>query len=69
MFYLGDHHYGVITASVWGPRARDYRFTSSLPLSVLRLLAPAIEDHLRADHGAEAVELGPLAFATKTGGR
>ena len=69
VFYLGDHHYGVITASVWGPRARDYRFTSSLPLSVLRLLAPAIEDHLRADHGAEAVELGPLAFAPKTGGR
>jgi hypothetical protein len=34
----------VITASVLGPDAGDYEFTSSLPLAVLRLLAPGIAE-------------------------
>ena len=45
-FYLGDRHYGVITASVWGKGSGRYKFTSSLPLAVLRLLAPTLSDHL-----------------------
>lgn len=55
VFYLGDH-YGVITASVQGPRAGGYVFTSALPLAVLDLLAPAIEAHLAA-HGIPMQEL------------
>jgi hypothetical protein len=43
VFYLGDRHYGVVTASVSGPRAGDYAFTSSLPLEVLKLLAPSLQ--------------------------
>jgi membrane peptidoglycan carboxypeptidase len=42
VFYIGDRHYGVVTASVEGPDAENYEFTSSLPLAVLRLLAPQI---------------------------
>jgi membrane peptidoglycan carboxypeptidase len=45
-FYLGDRYFGVLTASVEGPQALNYVFTSSLPLSVLKLLAPAIDDRL-----------------------
>ena len=44
VFYVGDRHYGVITASVEGAGAQDYRFTSSLPLAVLKLLAPQLEE-------------------------
>jgi cell division protein FtsI/penicillin-binding protein 2 len=47
-FYVGDHYFGVITASVQGPTAADYRFTSELPLAVLRQLAPLIEQRLAA---------------------
>jgi hypothetical protein len=47
-FYVGDRYFGVITASVEGPVAADYRFTSELPLAVLRLLAPLIEQRLAA---------------------
>lgn len=48
VFYIGDRYYGVITASVDGAGAQDYRFTSSLPLAVLRLLAPQIECRLNS---------------------
>jgi membrane peptidoglycan carboxypeptidase len=42
VFYVGDRYFGVITASVTGPAADRYRFTSALPLAVLDLLAPHI---------------------------
>jgi membrane peptidoglycan carboxypeptidase len=42
VFYLGDRWFGVITASVAGPEAAEYTFTSSLPLAVLKLLAPTL---------------------------
>ena len=41
-FYIGDRYFGIITAFVAGKAAGEYHFTSALPLSVLRLLAPAI---------------------------
>ena len=47
-FYVGDRYFGVITASVEGSPAADYRFTSELPLAVLQLLAPLIEQRLAA---------------------
>ena len=43
-FYIGDRYFGIITASVAGKAAGQYQFTSALPLSVLRLLAPAINN-------------------------
>lgn len=42
-FFIGDRYYGVVTASVVGPRAGAYRFTSALPLRFLELLAPSIQ--------------------------
>ena len=47
-FYVGDRYFGVITASVEGSAAADYRFTSELPLAMLQLLAPLIEQRLAA---------------------
>lgn len=45
-FYIGDRYYGVVTASVEGEEAARYRFTSALPLQILKLLAPAINERL-----------------------
>lgn len=45
-FYVGKRYFGVITASVEGPSAAEYHFTSELPLAVLRQLAPVIEQRL-----------------------
>jgi membrane peptidoglycan carboxypeptidase len=40
--YLGERWFGMITATVDGPQAAQYVFTSSLPLAVLKLLAPTL---------------------------
>jgi membrane peptidoglycan carboxypeptidase len=58
-FYIGDHYFGVITASVQGPGVADYRFTSELPLAVLRQLSPLIEQRL-ATAGARRVRTASL---------
>ena len=42
VFYIGDRYFGVITAYVQGPEAGRYRFTSALPVSLLKILAPTI---------------------------
>jgi hypothetical protein len=45
-FFIGDRHYGVITASVTGPESGQFQFTSSLPLAILTLLAPSLDTRL-----------------------
>src|SRR5262249_51707287 len=42
-FYIGDRYFGILTASVEGPAAANYSFTSALPLAALKLYAPAIQ--------------------------
>lgn len=46
VFYIGDRYFGVITAAVDGPVAQEYRFTSTLPIAVLKLLIPQLEQRL-----------------------
>jgi membrane peptidoglycan carboxypeptidase len=41
-FIVGERHFGVVTAYVAGESAAEYKFTSALPLEVLRALSPAI---------------------------
>ena len=41
-FYIGDRYFGVITAYVQGREAEKYHFTSALPVTLLKLLAPTI---------------------------
>jgi membrane peptidoglycan carboxypeptidase len=45
VFYIADRYYGVVTAYVQGREAENYKFTSALPVTILKLLAPAILDH------------------------
>jgi membrane peptidoglycan carboxypeptidase len=47
VFYLDEHWFGVVTASVSGPGAEEYNFTSSLPLAVVKRLAPTLSTALR----------------------
>jgi membrane peptidoglycan carboxypeptidase len=54
-FCLGDRYYGVITASVLGPQADQYTFTSVLPVETLRLLAPTLERRLHLVGGTAPV--------------
>ncbi len=42
VFYLGERYFGVITAYVQGREAENYHFTSALPVTLLKLLAPTL---------------------------
>jgi membrane peptidoglycan carboxypeptidase len=42
VFYIGDRYFGIATASITGKAAGQYQFTSALPVTVLRFLAPEI---------------------------
>ena len=42
VFYLGDKHFGVLTAFVSGKSANAFSFTSALPLQVLKGMVPVI---------------------------
>ncbi|MCY1560217.1 hypothetical protein D9M68_973300 [compost metagenome] len=46
MFYLGPKHFGSVTAYVVGPDADQYRFTSGLPVQILRSMGPLLMPHL-----------------------
>jgi hypothetical protein len=52
-FYLGDRFFGTLTAHVHGQEADKYGFTSSLPVAILRLMAPSLMPLLapREEHG------------------
>lgn len=46
VFYIGDKYFGVVTAYVGGDKAADYSFTSALPVTALKLLAPTLMSSL-----------------------
>lgn len=46
VFYIGDRHFGTLTAYVKGPDAAKYRFTSALPTQILKTLAPQLRDEI-----------------------
>jgi membrane peptidoglycan carboxypeptidase len=58
VFYIGDRYFGVMTALVPGREAGDYEFTSALPLSVLRLAAPAINARMHTEVPGLKVDAG-----------
>lgn len=65
VFYLGPHHFGSLTAYVIGPNAAAYRFTSGLPVQILKSMAPVLVPHLApgADIACLPVEDLPLPLA------
>ncbi len=46
VFFLGDRFFGTITAYVPGQEAAAYGFTSSLPVQVLKIMAPTLKPML-----------------------
>lgn len=59
VFILGDRYYGTVTAFVDGSEAAAYSFTSSLPVQILRHLAPQLamgmQKHRHADSVGESL--------------
>lgn len=54
VFFLGPDHFGTLTAFVPGRAADTFRFTSALPVQVLKGMAPLLDDYL-AETGAGMV--------------
>jgi membrane peptidoglycan carboxypeptidase len=50
VFYLGPHHFGTLTAYVMGPEAGKYRFTSALPVQILKTMGPILMPVLDAQN-------------------
>lgn len=46
VFYIGDTHFGVLTAFVTGASAEHFSFTSALPVQILKSMAPQIASYL-----------------------
>jgi membrane peptidoglycan carboxypeptidase len=46
VFYIGDNHYGTLTAFVPGRAAESFKFTSALPVQVLKGMAPILNGYL-----------------------
>lgn len=65
VFYIGDRYFGVITAYVQGREAGNYHFTSALPVTVLKLLAPTII--ARLDRNNTAPQQAPSSDADLQG--
>jgi membrane peptidoglycan carboxypeptidase len=69
-FYLGDRHFGTLTALVQGEQAGQFGFTSSLTAQILKTLLPQLQPHLNlqppappkpATKAVPATEPAPLA--------
>ena len=60
MFYLGPRHFGTLTAYVIGPEAASYRFTSGLPVQILKSMGPLLIPHLEPAR-ADACRPPPLS--------
>ncbi|MHA6248211.1 transglycosylase domain-containing protein [Pontibacter sp. CAU 1760] len=57
VFFLGDSHFGALTAFVPGRKAESFHFTSSLPVQVLKGMAPILEPYLAADAANQDLNL------------
>jgi len=47
VFYIGDNHFGTLTAFVPGRSAENFTFTSALPVQVLKGMAPILTPYLQ----------------------
>jgi len=65
VFFIGERHFGTLTAYVPGPEAADYRFTSALPAQILKSMAPLVAQAITSPTrcGAEVAAVKPGAVA------
>ena len=63
VFFIGEHHFGVITAYVPGAIADNYDFTSGLPVQILKIMAPQIAPYVNGERAVRcpASAAGPSA--------
>ncbi|OLF51698.1 transglycosylase domain-containing protein [Pseudomonas chlororaphis] len=59
VFYIGEHHFGTLTAYVPGASAQAFKFTSALPVQVLKGMAPILTPYLQP--GSSTQCLGGVA--------
>ena len=55
VFYIGDHHFGTLTAFVDGRSAENFKFTSALPVQVLKGMAPILTPFLQPGGNTECL--------------
>lgn len=62
VFYIGERHFGTLTAFVPGASAETYKFTSALPVQVLKGMAPILTPYLEPGSNTQClpVELSRL---------
>ena len=46
-FFLGERHFGVVTAYVPGPLSDKYNFTSALPVQILKTMTPDLGPYVQ----------------------
>lgn len=63
VFFVDERYFGIVTAYVPGRDAARYSFTSALPVSVLKYLAPSINARLQSDGPTRAMSAGQLPVA------
>ena len=54
VFFIGDRFFGTITAYVPGPAAAGYGFTSSLPVQILKMMAPTLKPMIEKAESGKA---------------
>lgn len=54
MFILGDRFFGTLTAFVPGEEASKFKFTSALPVQLVKMIAPELEPLIKASCQREA---------------
>lgn len=72
IFYIGERYFGVMTAYVQGREAENYSFTSALPVTLLKILAPSViarleNKDLRAPSLSAAAGAQPQIKSQSTG--
>ncbi|AYC33894.1 penicillin-binding protein [Pseudomonas cavernae] len=59
VFYLGENHFGTLTAFVPGQAAEGFRFTSALPVQVLKGMAPILQPYLQPGSNTQCLAPNP----------
>ena len=65
VFYIGDRYFGVITAYVQGREAGNYHFTSALPVTLMKFLAPTIISKIENRVEPQPNEIKPEATPSR----
>jgi len=66
VFYLGPNHFGTLTAYVPGRGADSFRFTSALPVQVLKGMAPILQPYLQPGAQSQCQPVGEPLKPTLT---